>query len=133
MSKSANSEAHFSETRSERILAQFLEDFGTILGGLGAPKLEKRRSKKDVKKGVAKKVTRGRGARPIPRDAGQGGPYRGSLWPLARTSAGAGRAVRKRGISQFPPGRVGGSELQAASEERSGERFAPTSSSVWPR
>ena len=55
MTKSANSEAHFSETRSERILEPFWEDFGTILGGLGAPKLEKGRSKKNFKKRVAKK------------------------------------------------------------------------------
>ena len=55
MIKSANSEAQFSETGSERILEPFWEDFGIILGGLGAPKLEKGRSKKDVKKRVAKK------------------------------------------------------------------------------
>ena len=54
MTKPANSEAHFSDTRSERILEPFWEDFGTILGGLGAPKLEKGRSKKDVKKDLQK-------------------------------------------------------------------------------
>ena len=41
MRKSANSDELFSETRPERILESFWEDFRTIFGGFGAPKSEK--------------------------------------------------------------------------------------------
>ena len=59
MTKSANSEACFSEARSERILEPSGVDFGTIFGGLGDPKWRKMRSRNQVKKRVAKKSCKG--------------------------------------------------------------------------
>ena len=50
MTKSANSEACFSEARSERILEPSWVDFETIVGGFGAQNGQQMRSKNDVKK-----------------------------------------------------------------------------------
>ena len=70
----ANSEAHFSEARAERILEQFWVDFGTLFGGLGHPKWEKMRSKNDAKKRVAKKSREGVQVNPVSARAGRGCP-----------------------------------------------------------
>ena len=79
ITKSANSEAHFSETRSETILEPFWVDFGSTFGCPGAPKSEKR-----VPEAVLKKVNKkscksyGKVMRERLPDLGQGGgvPYK---------------------------------------------------------
>ena len=54
ITKSANSEAPFSDTRSETISIQFYVDFGSIFGGL-VHKNRKETSQKPCEKKVAKK------------------------------------------------------------------------------
>ena len=59
ITKTTNSEACFSEARSERLLDPFWVDFGNIFEGFGHPKWEKMRSRNQVKKRVAKKSREG--------------------------------------------------------------------------
>ena len=61
MTKSAKSEALFSETRPERILEPFWKDFWTILGGFGVPKSEKCVSESTSKKRLLKSHARAAG------------------------------------------------------------------------
>ena len=65
--KHANSEACFSEGRSERSLKQFCVNCGTIFGGFEDPKWQKMRSRNEVKK-RSQKVMRGCTSNPGPAD-----------------------------------------------------------------
>ena len=93
----ANSEAHFSEARAERILEQFWVDFGTLFGGLGHPKWEKMRSKNDAKKRVAKKSREGVQVNPVSARAGRGCPINNPPGALFQPYGHSPRAARHGG------------------------------------